>query len=474
MGVNRRVKRNIRGGGRRLDDGQQTTNNSQSFDFVQMLRMLLFLVVSYISPNFSIGYYSHRLSMYLLPNHCISNIVYAWVLVLSLSQSVLAMDGASSTTSALVGVAGAATGAAISLAHSFIGDASHNNADPNNKSQKKATSNSERSLFHILYRNTKLKRTNKKLISNSLTASQPRAIVENGRIVPVLRWDRVSGWNWTCAAFDKLPLPLQKMIENPNPPIRCFARGIDAPFPILLTAGCIFGTNYGRAGSLYVELGGGERGRFNNIPEEGSVIRGTWRIYKFYGSFEQWLRAQAEAFSNRELLIESLAAADKWTKENMANVATFAFLLFDINDGSGITDTTLPRKVFSCIDALWTAPPKGVGHYKDAQGKNHPQLTDFTEENNYTFDMKIRGHKVAIKAVPLDGDEHEKWKGCDSSEWDTLARQLAKKKRKKCPLCPYACSPNFVKRYLTTHFAEHGVGALDAWLEENDHDLEWV
>ena len=149
-------------------------------------------------------------------------------------------------------------------------------------------------------------------------------------------------------------------------------------------------------------------------------------------------------------------------------------MLYDENSGEAITDTTQPLNVYTCIDDLRMAIPKGVGNYRDAQGKSHPSQTDFTVENNYTFEMSVRGHGVSIKAVPLDGDEHNKWKDRDTRAWDTLAEQLAKKKRKKCPLCPYSCVPNHVTRSMTKHFAEHGVGALDAWLEENDHDLEWV
>ena len=234
---------NVGDGGSRLDDEQQQfkpTNIEQSFHFVQLLRMMFVLMASYLSPNFGIGYYSYRLSMYLLPNHCISNIVYVLMSVLlSLSQSVLAMDGSTSTVATSTSLVISAAGAAVSLAHSFLDDAPHNNADPNDKSQKIATTTSYGSIFSLCFRNTKVKGTDTMLVSSTLTAPQPRAINKGGKPVPVLRWDRVLGWNWTCAAFDKLPLPLQKLIGNPNPPIRCYARGIDAPYPILLTAGCL-------------------------------------------------------------------------------------------------------------------------------------------------------------------------------------------------------------------------------------------
>ena len=363
-----------------------------------------------------------------------------------------------------------------------------NDADPNNQTQKEASPMSYLTTFMFGIISTTI--TGKHNIlqegfnqdeynpsEDCLFVNEvPRQVLGQnvrGRHLPVNRWSLWKVWQWTKDAFNRLSPYWQKAVANPNPAIQFIVRCIHTKI-VLRVASCYRGIqspNPPREGSLCAHLGGREAEYSGISPGEERKVRDTWLVSKFYGGFKQFFSFLKEAKKNEAQWLESKKEADEWTRKNSSNIADSAYLVFDTNSGETITDITTPLKVFTDTTNLTAGPPKGVGCYDDADGKKHPQKDDFTEENNYTFEMSVRGHGVSIKAVPLDGDEHNKWKDLDASAWDTLAKQLAKKKKKKCPLCPEVKLPGHMGR----HFLTHGEGKLDAWLKVNkDHILEWV
>jgi len=302
----------------------------------------------------------------------------------------------------------------------------------------------------------------------------PQPLGENvgGYNLPEKRWTIWKAWDWTKNAFSKLTPYWQKAMGNPKPAIQFIVRCINTKI-VLRVASCFSGgsTANPREDSLVALLGGDNRKYSGISPDEERKVRGTWSVSKFLGTMKELFGYHEEAKKNEAQWLESKEAADEWTREHNPAVADNAFLVYDNNSGEAITDTTPPLNVYTCIDDLRMAIPKGVGNYRDAQGNNHPLLPDFTEENNYTFEMKVRGHGVSIKAVSLDGDEHNKWKDRDTRAWDTLAEQLAKKKRKKCPLCPKVLPP----ANLVQHFSrEHGEKLKDWLAAEDGRELVWT